>query len=173
MLANAQIWGGLFWLAIGAYVAWSGWKLDLGKLSEPGSGFALFWLGLIMCALSANEVVKAAVKGGETFAELWKDTRWQKVLLVTVMLLVFGFAFEAIGFIVCSLAMLLILMLFVDPVEPRRAILVSVLSTFVVWATLTEALKIQMPAGVLAGRPEELLRGMVRTIGALITAVIR
>lgn len=173
MIGNAQMWGGLLWLAVGAFVAFQGRVLGLGTTSEPGSGFALWWIGLMMCALSASEIVKAVVKGGDSIAGLWTGTRWEKVLIVTIMLLIFGFLFETIGFIFCSLAMLLILMFFIDPVGPRRAITVSVLATFIVWAVLTEALKIQMPAGILAGAPEDAMRAFVRSAFASIGKILR
>ena len=173
MIGNAQMWGGLFWLAVGAFVAWEGRKLGLGTAHEPGSGYALFWIGLIMCVLAAGEIAKATSKGSESIASLWAGTRWQKVLLVTVMLLVFGFAFDTIGFVICSLVMLLVLMLLVDPVPARTAIVVSVAATLIVWAVLTEALKIQMPAGLLAGAPEEAMRAGVRLVMRSISAVLR
>lgn len=150
MVGNAQMWGALFWLAIALFVTWAGRDLGLGKLSEPGSGFALFWIGLIMTALSLFTLVQAVTKGSESLASLWKGTRWQKVLLIVVLLLVFGFFFERLGFVVCSLGLLLILMFFVDPVKPGLALVVSIGATFGVWYVLTKMLKIQMPNGILA-----------------------
>ncbi len=177
MVANAQMWGGLFWLAIGAYVTWAGSDLGLGRLAEPGSGFAFFWIGLMMCALALSVIVQAMIKGSESIASLWEETRWQKVLIVTTMLLVFGFLFEFLGFIICALGLLLILMFFIDPVEPKTALLVSIGSTFLVWAALTEALKIQLPAGILAGAPEAALRalarGCINGIGAVYNFIFR
>lgn len=119
MTKNAQLWGGLFWLAIAAYVTWAGKDLGLGKLSEPGSGFALFWIGLGMCALSASVIVQAIVKGSETLASYWEDTRWPKVLMVVVLLLVFGAYFERLGFIICAVGLLLVLMRDVNPLDWR------------------------------------------------------
>ena len=177
MVGNAQMWGGLFWLAIGAYVTWAGRDLGLGRLAEPGSGFAFFWIGLMMSALAASVVVQAVMKGSESIASLWDETRWEKVLLVTVMLLVFGFLFEFLGFIVCALGMLLVLMFFIDRVETKTALIVSFGSTFLVWAALTEALKIQLPAGILAGAPEDMLRAIARSgikaIGAVFAFIFR
>ena len=42
-------------------------------------------------------------------------------------------------------------MWFVDPVDWWLAVIVAVVATFGVWAALTKWLKIQLPAGVLAG----------------------
>ena len=117
------------------------------------------------------------MKGSESIASLWDETRWEKVLLVTVMLLVFGFLFEFLGFIVCALGMLLVLMFFIDRVETKTALIVSFGSTFLVWAALTEALKIQLPAGILAGAPEDMLRAIARSgikaIGAVFAFIFR
>ncbi len=149
-LKNSQVWGALFWLAISAYVTWAGQDLGIGKLHEPGSGFALYWIGLLMFAMSFAVLMQAVVGGGESIASLWAGTRWQKVLLVVVMLLVFGFFFERLGFVVCSLGLLLILMFFVDPVRPWLAIIVAFGATFGVWYVLSKLLKIQMPSGILS-----------------------
>ena len=150
MIANSQMWGALFWLAISLFVMWSGRDLGLGRLQEPGSGFALFWIGIIMAGLALVTLVQAITKGSESLASLWRNTRWQKVLLIVLLLLVFGFFFEMLGFVACSLGLLLFLMLFVDPVKPWLALLVSFGATFGVWYVLTKLLRIQMPSGILA-----------------------
>lgn len=150
MIANSQMWGALFWLAIAAFVVWQGQDLGIGKLSEPGSGFALYWIGLIMFGLAFVTLMEAVNKGAPSLASLWAGTRWQKVLLVVALLLVFGFFFERLGFVVCSLGLLLILMFLVDPVKPWLALTVSFGATFGVWYALTKLLKIQMPNGILA-----------------------
>ena len=150
MVRNSQMWGGLFWLAIGAYVTWAGRDMGLGVLHEPGSGFAVFWIGVIMCGLALSVVTGAVMQGSEDIAALWHGTRWGKVLLVTLMLLAFGFFFEQIGFVVCSLLLLLVLMRFVDPVPWWQALVISFGATFGVWYVLSKVLKIQMPAGILA-----------------------
>lgn len=168
MVRNAQMWGGLFWLAIGLFVTFNGRSLGLGTLHDPGSGFALFWIGLIMSGLAASVTTTAVLKGSESLASLWKDTRWEKVLIVTTLLVVFGFLFDVLGFIPCSIALLLVLMLFIDPIPPTSAFAISILATFIVWSVLQEVLKIQMPAGILTGAPEDALRVVARLfIGAV------
>jgi putative tricarboxylic transport membrane protein len=151
VIRNSELWGGLFWLAIGAFVVWAGREMGLGRLHEPGPGFAFFWIGLLMSALSLGIVGQALVSGGPTLSSLWAGTRWGKVLVVTGLLLIYGVGFETIGFVPCTLALLLVLMWFVDPVEWWLAPIIAVAATFGVWAAMTKWLKIQLPAGVLAG----------------------
>ena len=149
-LGNAEFWGGLFWLAFGLFIAWQGWRMGLGVLHEPGSGFAIFWCGVIAAGLALSVIVGAISEGGPSLAALWAETRWQKVLLVTGILLVFGFFFEQLGFIPCSLVLLLVLMRFIDPVPWWQAIVVSFGAVLGIWFLLAKFLKIQLPAGVLA-----------------------
>lgn len=151
MLRNSELWGGLFWLAIGAFVTWAGRDMGLGHLHDPGPGFAFYWVGILMCALALGIIGQALASGGPTLASLWAGARWRKVLVVVGLLLVYGAGFQALGFIPCTLALLLVLMWFIDPVEWRLALIIAVVATFGVWAALTKWLKIQLPAGVLSG----------------------
>jgi putative tricarboxylic transport membrane protein len=149
-IANAELWGGLAWLGFGAFVAWQGWVQGLGTLNEPGSGFAVFWCGVIASGLSLVIILAALLEGGPRLGSLWAEARWGKVLLVTSLLLVFGFFFEQIGFVPCALVLLLVLMRFIDPVPWWQAIVVSFGGVLGVWFVLAKLLKIQLPAGVLA-----------------------
>ena len=151
MIRNSELWGGLFWLAIGAYVVWAGRDLGLGRLADPGPGFVIFWIGVLMCALALFVAGHALARGGPTLGELWAGARWRKVLVIVALLLVYGAGFQAIGFIVCTLALLLVLMWFIDPVRWWVALVIALCATFGVWFAITGWLKIQLPAGVLAG----------------------
>jgi putative tricarboxylic transport membrane protein len=150
-IRNSELWGGLVWLVFGLAVTWMGWDLGLGQVHEPGSGFAIFWLGIITAGLAVAVIVGAVIRGGEPLGSLWAGTRWAKVVLVISLLLVFGFFFEAIGFIPSSLILLLVLMRFVDPVPWRWALPVALGAVFGVWFFLALALKIRLPAGILEG----------------------
>lgn len=150
MIRKAEVWGGLFWLGVGAFVAWQGYEMGLGQLHEPGSGFAFFWIGVLMVGLAVVTVVEGILTAGPDLSALWTDTRWGRILVVTAMLLVYGALFEAIGFIPLTLALLLLLMFFIDPVKWWLAIPVSLGSTVGIWYVMSRLLKIQLPAGVLA-----------------------
>ncbi len=150
LLRNAQLWGGLVWLAFGAFIAYHGYQLGLGQAREPGSGFAIFWLGLFTAAFALSIIVSAVQEGSEDIASLWDDTRWGKVALIVVLLLLFGFFFEWIGFILCSLILLLVLMRLVDPVPWSTALVTSIGATMGVWYTLSKLLLIQLPNGLLS-----------------------
>jgi putative tricarboxylic transport membrane protein len=149
MLRNSELWGGLFWLLIGGFIVWAGRDMGLGRLNEPGPGFAFYWIGLLMSALALAVIAQALLAGGAPLGALWAGTRWLKVAIVIALLLAYAFEFAVIGFIPATLALLLILMWFVDPVDWRLALVVAVIATFGVWAVMTKWLKIQLPMGLL------------------------
>jgi putative tricarboxylic transport membrane protein len=147
MVRRAEFWGGLFWLAFGAFVTWQGWLLELGTLREPGSGFVFFWLGL-MIAVFAVVITLDGVRGrGPLLADLWRGARWRNVLMVILALIAVGCLFEGLGFVLCSLALLLFLMTFVDPVKPVLSIPISVVAAVGVWYVLEKVLLVQLPKG--------------------------
>ena len=147
MVRRAEFWGGLFWLAFGAFVTWQGWLLELGTLREPGSGFVFFWLGL-MISVFAVVIALNGVRGeGPLLSDLWRGARWRNVLMVILALIAFGFLFEGLGFVLCSLALLLFLMTFVDPVKLVLSIPISVVAAVGVWYVLEKVLLVQLPKG--------------------------
>jgi putative tricarboxylic transport membrane protein len=147
VLRRTEFWGGLFWLAVGAFVTWQGWLLELGTLREPGSGFVFFWLGLFISALSLS-IVFAGVRGnGPLVADLWRGARWRNVVLVIAALIAFGALFQQLGFVICCLALLLFLMTVVDPVSPKLSIPIALVASVGVWYVLEKVLLVQLPKG--------------------------
>lgn len=150
MLQRADLWGGLFWLVISVFVTWQGYQLGLGRLNDPGSGFALFWIGLFMAGFALAISAGSVLRDGAKLVELWAGTRWRRVLTVIAMLIVYGLVFESVGFVPATSVLLLSLMLFVDPVRWPLAIVISIGAPLAIWVVVTRWLKIQMPAGLLS-----------------------
>jgi putative tricarboxylic transport membrane protein len=151
VIRSSGLWGGLFWLALGSFATWAGRDMGLGQLSDPGPGFAFFWVGILMCTLAAIVIGQVLVRPDATLASLWAGTRWRKVLVVVTLLLVYGAAFPTLGFVPSTLVLLLVLMGFIDPVGWRLAVTIAVVATFGVWIALTKWLEIQLPAGIFGG----------------------
>jgi putative tricarboxylic transport membrane protein len=149
-MAKADVWSALFWLAVGAFVAWKGYDLGLGKPSDPGSGFALFWIGLAMAALAVCVSAAGLRREAPTLAALWRGTLWPRVLLTCVLLLVYAAVFETIGFPIATTALLLALMLLVDRVRLWLAVPIAVVAPLAVFLLITRVLKITLPGGLLA-----------------------
>ncbi len=147
-LNNSELWGGLVGLALGVFVVWAGLKLRIGSINDPGSGFVLFYTGLLMCVFTITIIVSAITEGGPSVASLWAGTRWTKPLVVVACLSAFAFLFEPLGFLLSSIPLLLLLLRVIDPVRWTLAIPLAVLVPLGVWFVLKRALLIQLPSGM-------------------------
>jgi putative tricarboxylic transport membrane protein len=150
MWRKADLWGGLFWLALGIGAAWQGLALGYGVLNDPGTGFMVFWAGLLIAGFAAAILVDAVLGAqGPSLSALWAGTRWQRVVVVVLALAAYAAAFRHLGFILCTLALLTLLLRGVERVRWTVAIPVVLVATFGTWYVVTRWLKILLPVGVL------------------------
>ncbi len=147
-LNNSELWGGLVSLTLGVFVVWSGYKLKIGGIHDPGSGFVVFYTGILMCLFAASIIVAAVTEGGPTIGSLWAGTRWTKPLIVTGCLTLFAFLLQPFGFLLSAIPLLLLLLRVIDPVRWTLAIPLAVLAPLCVWWVLKHGLLIQLPAGM-------------------------
>jgi putative tricarboxylic transport membrane protein len=142
-LNNSELWGGLIGLALGVFVIWSGIKLKIGSINDPGSGFVL-----LICVFAATIVIAAVTEGGPTFGSRWKGTRWSKPLLIIGCLTAFSFALDTLGFLLSAIPLMLLLLRAVDPVRWSLTIPLAILAPIGVWWVLKRLLLIQLPSGI-------------------------
>ena len=148
LLGSSELWCGLVGLALGIFVIWAGQKLKIGSINDPGSGFVLFYTGILMCLFAGTIIIAAITEGGPSVASLWAGTRWTKPLVVIACLAAFSFLFQPLGFLLASVPLLLLLLRVIDPVRWTLAIPLAVLAPIGVWWVLKRALLIQLPTGI-------------------------
>lgn len=147
-LSNSELWGGLIGLALGGFVIWQGLKLKLGTINDPGSGYVLFYTGILICVFAISIIISAITEGGPTLASRWENARWGKPLLVIACLAVFSLALEPLGFLLSSIPLVLLLLRLIDPVRWTLAIPIAVLAPMGMWWVLKRLLLIQLPSGL-------------------------
>jgi putative tricarboxylic transport membrane protein len=145
---NAELVGGMAWLLAGVFTVWAGLDLRVGTLDAPGSGFLLFWVGLLMCGFSLSIMAGGVRRGGATIASLWAGTRWTKVAIVIASLAVYAVLFERLGYLLATLPLMLVLLRAVDPVRWTVAVPVAAVATIGSWWVLKRLLLIQLPSGM-------------------------
>jgi putative tricarboxylic transport membrane protein len=137
-------------LLFAVYVAREGLELDIGGASNPGSGYILFWTGLLMAALSAAVLVGSLLPSGDRtgITEVFRGVLWGKVLYVTGLLVVYTAILPILGFILATLLLLLVLFKTVEPQSWTAAIVGSVLTTLSAWLVFVYWLGTQLPSGL-------------------------
>jgi putative tricarboxylic transport membrane protein len=147
-LNNSELWGGVVGFALGVFVIRSGYSLNIGSINDPGSGYVLFYTGILMCLFAGTIIVSAITEGGPTLGSLWAGTRWTKPLLVIVCLGAFSFLLEPFGFLLTSIPLMLLLLRVIDPVRWALAVPLAILAPLGMWWILKKALLIQLPVGM-------------------------
>lgn len=147
-LNNSELWGGLIGLALGGFVIWQGLKLKLGTINDHGSGYVLFYTGILMCVFAASIIISAITEGGPTLASRWQNVSWSKPLLVIVCLTAFSFALEPLGFLLSSIPLMLLLLRLIDPLRWTLAMPIAALAPLGMWWMLKRLLLIQLPSGL-------------------------
>jgi putative tricarboxylic transport membrane protein len=146
---NTELWSGLVGLALSFFVVWSGYSLKLGTINDPGSGYVMFYAGLLMVLFSLIILYGAIKDGGPTFLSLWRNVLWTKPLLVIALLVAFTLLFETLGFLLSTVLLLIALLRVIDPVPWSRAVPIALLVPLICWYVLEKLLLIQLPAGIL------------------------
>ncbi len=147
-LNNSELWSGAVGLALAVFVTWQGLKLGIGSIHDPGSGYVLFYTGLLMALFSLAIMIAGVTEGGATLGSLWAGTRWTKPLTVIACLAAFAVLLEPLGFLLAAIPLMLLLLRVIDPVRWTLAVPLAVLAPLATWWVLKHALAIQLPSGM-------------------------
>jgi putative tricarboxylic transport membrane protein len=147
-ISNAELWGGAIWFAISLFVIEQGRRLGLGAVNQPGTGFAMFWIGIVMAGLSLGVAAQAVRSEGASVRSLWAGTRWAKTLIVIVSFVVYAFAFTRLGFLLSTIPLMIVLLRAVDPVRWVIALPLAFGAPILIWWVLERVLQIQLPTGM-------------------------
>ena len=147
-LNNSEFWTGLIGLALGLFVIRSGLKLKLGSINDPGSGYVLFYTGILMCLFSISITIAAVTEGGPTFGSRWEGARWNRPVVIIASLIAYAIALDQLGFLISTIPLMLVLLRAIDPVRWTLAVPLAVLAPVGVWWVLKHALLIQLPSGI-------------------------
>ena len=142
--------GGIFWLVVALFACKESYQLSVGGFHAPGSGFVGFWAGLLLAVLSSILAVSSFLgKGGKrSIGELFRGVRWQKALLVVVLLFAYALLFHLGGFLPTTLCLMLVL-LWMGGFRPWTCIGGSVLIVFCSYLLFEIVLKVNFPKGVI------------------------
>ena len=124
-------------------------EFDLGSLRAPGSGFMPFLSGLLICGFSAMTLLQAFVDRSTKVEKVWAGVKLHKLIFVILMLLLYGVLIKTLGFIICSLMLMLITVRFVGSQTWRGALLVSVISSVGSYLLFEVWLSVPLPRGIL------------------------
>ena len=140
----------LFWFAFGSFIIfYSIYKLDIGVLKDPGSGFFLLISAIGLCLIAIIIFIKARLSKINEKVKIFSDTIWYKPVIVLAVILFYIYLFKKLGFILDTILLMIFLFKCVEPQSWRVAILYSFLSVFIIWFIFAYWFEVQLPVGIL------------------------
>ena len=142
----------LIWGALGIYIAYEGYRLDLGTLSNPKGGFLIFWAGVILAGLSLFLFFQTFWRKYEEKEDSgsWKGVHWGRGVKLMAILLVYALLFKTLGFIISTFLLLLFLFKGLAPQRWSVVLVLSIATIAVCYVVFGVFLEMQFPVGVLA-----------------------
>ena len=149
---NAERLVSTIWLVFGGAIAYSAFGYGLGAEGEPGTGFLAFFAGIFICLMAVIVYIQSYVNkemSESTLSKPWEGLNWFKALVVILLTLAFIALIEVVGYFVTSIALLVILMRYIEGLPWKNSIIIPILTVFGTYAVFSSMLDMNMPRGVL------------------------
>jgi putative tricarboxylic transport membrane protein len=145
---NGDRASGAFLFALSLYAAYEALQMQFGGVARPGPGFYPTLLALLLAGLSAAILVRSLRTRQDLHAVSFV-ARTRHIGITIVAIVFYAGVLEPIGFIPCTFALVLMLLVAIGKVPWRRSIVVAATGTVVFYLIFTW-LGIPLPKGVLA-----------------------
>lgn len=143
---------GVLWIALGGYVVFSGFRLGFGSFASPGPGFIAVWAGSLLALFAAGLLVlgRRRRQPATPPAPFWAEPgAGRRVLLTLAGPVGFTLLLNHLGFLICSVLMLVYLFRAIHPHRWRLTLLLAVSSSLICLVVFQFFLQVQFPQGFL------------------------
>ena len=139
----------LFWLFVSIVVSVAAFRLGLGKLNAPGSGFMPFGAAVLLGLLSIVCFLQAVMRE-KTRAKaepLFHGTLWHRVVFSCLALFAYTQAIPFLGYNITTFLLMTFLFWMAGRQKMWRVILYSLGTTVITYYVFSKSLNLQFPAG--------------------------
>lgn len=140
------------WILLGIGLCIESSIIGLGSVSEPGTGFMSFVVGLviiILAILMRFEFTKGERGGPARRISLWSNTDWKRVIYIIVLLLVYILSLPKLGYLIATFLVLVLLLKSGEPVKWPAAIILGILASAISYLIFGVWLHVSLPRGIL------------------------
>lgn len=134
---------------LGFYFVFEGYRLKLGTMHNPRSGFFIFCSGIVFLGLSVALLIQTYFSKLEETKILWKARKWNKGVKLMIALIVYALVFRLMGFFLSTFFLLLFLFKGLEPQKWRVAIILTVVTIGFCYLIFGVFLEFQFPGGIL------------------------
>ena len=142
--SEKDFWSGLMFMVVGLGFAAGATNYNFGSSAKPGPAFFPFGLGVLLAVLGAVILFKALTiesEGGDRVGAIV----WRPLVLITLSVVVFGFALPTLGMIVSLPLLILVTSLAGDEFKLKEVIINSLVLTVGSWLIFIKGLNLIIP----------------------------
>lgn len=143
----------LIWIILGVSQCVGSWFLDLGNMSEPGTGFMPFVVGLAIIALAIMRFIESSrevKKNPRKKVSLWADTHWKRVVFIIVLMLFYALFLPKLGYLWATFLLMVFLLKSGEPLRWPTALIVGALTSGISYLIFDVWLQVSFPRGMLS-----------------------
>jgi putative tricarboxylic transport membrane protein len=145
-----DIFSSLFWLLFSIYIAIESYRFDLGKWSIPGPGYFPFGAALLFGIISILFLFKTLRKpSSEVRISFDSKVSWQNVALSLVVMVIYVFLLNKIGFVFCTLLLGVFFLRLVARQRWSTTLIIALSVTLGAHLLFNVLLDAQLPNGLL------------------------
>jgi len=138
-----------FWLLVSLITLRESYRLGIGSVHNPGTGFLPFWAAGILGVLSLALFVMARLKKeASTHAPLFAGTAWKRVLFVLSVLTIYAVLMPVLGYLISTFMLMALLFWVLEKKKFGLVLLSAFLTTFVTYLVFSKWLNCQFPEGL-------------------------
>lgn len=142
--------GPFFFLVVGLLALLFAYRLDRGAIANPGAGFFPFFLSLTLILLSISLLVRSFTGTQSHQNESIEiGSRRRKIVYAVTGLIIYAEIIQAIGFLLSSTLVLILLLRFVEERSWRLTVILSLSFPVLFYAASVVCLNVPLPKGPL------------------------
>lgn len=140
----------VFWLCISVIVLVASFRLGLGKLSTPGSGFVPFGAAVLLGMLSIVCFLQTMGREEPTEVQpLFRGMLWPKVILVFIALFAYARLIPFGGYRATTFLLMVFLFRIAGQKQAWKVVLYAFITTALSYYVFSKWLNLQFPTGFL------------------------
>jgi hypothetical protein len=146
---NADKGTSLFWFFVSIVVSIAAFRLGLGKLSAPGSGFVPFGAAVLLGLLSVVCFLQAVTREGTAAKaeSLFRGTLWYRVVFACLALFAYAQVIPFLGYNITTFLLMTFLFWITGRQKVWRVAVYSFGTTVITYYVFSKSLNLQFPVG--------------------------
>ncbi len=140
----------LFWLLFSLVVCVEAYRLKIGAINNPGSGFFPFSAGLVMLILSLIALFQSMGKNGKDEKATGQERfRWWNIVIILAAIMAYALSLEKTGFLINTFLFVCLLLKVVEPQRWKTAILGGLITAIAANVVFNVIFRAQIPSGII------------------------